>query len=355
MAFPPQPPPYAGPFALWSDQWRLQQGGPRRATYALAGVHPIARFLNQEIAEHFLSQMPLEPVPVGGSLHLFRDGIRPVYDDPSHSAGGHYKMTVQSLEIAMRCWGRLACAFMVGLGAHCHCVTGVTYWRAHQTRGFKVWLSADDKPLVAAVRGAIQATLSGNEIHHLKFSPHKYILRNQSVAAAAPTTSAPPSHAGNPPPPPTPWPTGPLTTAAAAPPVSGPRAGADPLGRSEVPCAAFFPIHQSVHFAPTALSTPAATPVVLRGKRPSDASTADSIDSIGRTNSDASTSSGPAHAASLALYTRLATDPGTAERPALPHRSETSPEGPTPSEMMRQWSDLFAAHCADIDHHASWP
>jgi hypothetical protein len=158
------------------DHWRLQRSSDG-SSYTLADedVVPIAAIPTAEGTEAVLAQRPTTCVPSVGSLHLFRGGIRPVYTDPHHVQGGHYKMQAVTAGVAPRCWARLTHAFTHGEWPHGHAVTGVTYMRAHQTLGFKVWLSdLQDK---GALRNDILATLSPHhEIQYLKFSPHKYIL-----------------------------------------------------------------------------------------------------------------------------------------------------------------------------------
>jgi hypothetical protein len=160
-----------GQFALWSDLWSLQ-----RAVYTLSQVQLVATFASAEEAKERLWQLPLAEVPVGGSLHIFREGVRPLYDDPHHVTGGHFKMQALTLDVAERCWHELTDAFVGGVFPHGEYVTGVTYMRAHQTRGLKVWLSvANNRPMLSALRMNLR-TMLNDEVSNLKFSPHKYVL-----------------------------------------------------------------------------------------------------------------------------------------------------------------------------------
>jgi len=167
---PPGPVAAETPFVLWRDQWVLEG-----STYSLSQVEHVATLPTAQEAGATLFTISLKAVPVGGSLHLFRDGVRPVYDDPNHLTGGHFKMQAPTMEIAQRAWRRLAGLFVAGHLPEGKHVTGVTFMRAHQTRGLKVWLSVTYQHVRSALRDGLRTILKG-EIGNIKFSPHRYIV-----------------------------------------------------------------------------------------------------------------------------------------------------------------------------------
>lgn len=114
------------------------------------------------------------------SLHIFKAGIRPQYDDPQNASGGHFKMkpfTVDAAHVTLRL---LSMALIDGDFPNSDAVNGVTIAKKAKSSLIKVWVADSlDLPVIAAL-----AAWFDDRVDHLcgrrLFSPHKYILKTFS-------------------------------------------------------------------------------------------------------------------------------------------------------------------------------
>eukprot|EP00667_Euglena_gracilis_P003817 EG_transcript_3831 len=174
-------------FILWSDTWDLTDG-----RYTLNGFQKLITCHDPEALTRIIRGLDLSVIPNGGSLHLFRDGVEPVYDHPANAAGGHFKMQATSVQAAGDVWALLAEYFLAGLLPRCAGVNGVTYMRTLNTRGLKLWMRDSlDKAAVRELRLFLQS-LQNNQADfvNLKFCPHKYILKTLQSQQKALTASS---------------------------------------------------------------------------------------------------------------------------------------------------------------------
>eukprot|EP00667_Euglena_gracilis_P016149 EG_transcript_16865 len=173
-------------FALWSDTWDLKDGH-----YTLNGIQQLITCNDPEALARIIHGLDLSVIPNGASLHVFREGVEPLYDHPANTPGGHFKMQATSVKAAGDVWALLAEHLLAGQLPCSGSVNGVTYMRTLNTRGIKLWMcDAMDKEAVREMRLFLQG-LQNNQIDfvNLKFCPHKYILKTLHSQQKAPTAS----------------------------------------------------------------------------------------------------------------------------------------------------------------------
>eukprot|EP00668_Euglena_longa_P002833 GGOE01003314.1.p1 GENE.GGOE01003314.1~~GGOE01003314.1.p1 ORF type:complete len:401 (-),score=96.81 GGOE01003314.1:615-1775(-) len=160
-------------FVLWSDRWEFHNG-----RYKLSAIHQVATFKNPAGLQRATTQFSTNKVPLGCSLHVFKQGIPPVYDHPKNCSGGHFKLQAVVAQSANELWAQLTEFFVTGQFPHQNYVNGITYMKKQHARGLKVWLSKSlDNRLVSDVKKFIQSHLPPQQFINFKFCPHKYILQ----------------------------------------------------------------------------------------------------------------------------------------------------------------------------------
>jgi len=160
-------------FVLWSDRWEFNNG-----RYKLSAIHQVATFTNAAGFQRATDQFSTSKVPLGCSLHVFKQGVPPVYDHPKNCSGGHFKLQAVQPQSANELWGLLTEFFINGQMPHPNHINGITYMKKQHARGLKVWLSKSlDNRLVTDVKKFIQSHLPPQQFINFKFCPHKYILQ----------------------------------------------------------------------------------------------------------------------------------------------------------------------------------
>ena len=99
--------------------------------------------------------------PQNGSLHVFREGIAPEYDDPSNRTGGLFKLTLQASSCAVDAFAALSDSFVLGRLPHHSAVNGVTFAKKGTSCGLKVWVGSRQKHVVAHVQEWFTNELNG--------------------------------------------------------------------------------------------------------------------------------------------------------------------------------------------------
>ena len=99
--------------------------------------------------------------PQNGSLHIFREGIAPEYNDPSNRNGGLFKITLQAPSCAALAFTALCSSFALGHLPHYMAVNGVTFAQKGTSCGLKVWVGVRTKQMVAQIQEWLTKALDG--------------------------------------------------------------------------------------------------------------------------------------------------------------------------------------------------
>eukprot|EP00668_Euglena_longa_P014747 GGOE01018766.1.p1 GENE.GGOE01018766.1~~GGOE01018766.1.p1 ORF type:complete len:393 (-),score=42.18 GGOE01018766.1:343-1485(-) len=114
------------------------------------------------------------------SLHIFKRGVKPQYDDPQNSNGGHFKMKPFTVDAAHLTLKALSTAFINEEFPNHAAVNGLTIAKKAKSSLIKVWMTDSlNQPVIVAMNEWFDENvdhLCGRRL----FSPHKYILKTFS-------------------------------------------------------------------------------------------------------------------------------------------------------------------------------
>ena len=128
-----------------------------------------------------------------GSLHIFRDGVTPLYEDPKNSNGGLFKVTCDTVSGLHEALHKLSAAFILNRMPCSTSVNGLTLAKKQRTCMLKMWVqNSRNKATVDAIRGFINKVLQG-PLRRCQFCPTKYLLKtiSQRSDGALPPPSKP--------------------------------------------------------------------------------------------------------------------------------------------------------------------
>jgi len=162
--------PLSQPWCMWTSQWKGK---------------PNLQFLTrsdtvQSFWMCFNSKCPTS-LPDKSYLHIFREGISPLWEDPQNVGGGHFKLTSHSQECALRMWQSIVLNLIGGSLSTTsdQGVNGVSFVR-HTTGNnlIKVWVASSDKAAVERVRTTLVTMLNPSDYvsNKVTFVPHKLVL-----------------------------------------------------------------------------------------------------------------------------------------------------------------------------------
>eukprot|EP00906_Rhabdomonas_costata_P023802 RCo034283 len=179
----PPPPPSAGPTSIptapgvllwyfWTDTWKAVRGHAEQAQLRILEAHPMSEGLLDALQRH-------RPGLLGqySSLHVFREGIRPIYEDEVNRVGGHFKLSHSAEHNVELVW---LCVIQALTEGHIPgIIHGATVFRKqHGSFSIKVWLpDSQDKAHHAAVRQFLVDLLDRSWYSAIRFCPHRFILQ----------------------------------------------------------------------------------------------------------------------------------------------------------------------------------
>jgi len=155
---------------LWLSRWK------GKVTVQLKG-----RFDTIEGFWVSLNQHPVSNLRDKQHLHVFQDGIPPLWEDPANASGGHFKITARTYDATVAIWQSIVLHM---IGEQCPTdvfVNGVLF--IFHTVGdsiVKVWVPTVDKAIVEMTKSFLEdAILSAGPsaaAERLVFVPHKLVL-----------------------------------------------------------------------------------------------------------------------------------------------------------------------------------
>ena len=117
-------------------------------------------------------------LPVNSDIHLFRDGIKPVWEDAANAAGGKWIIRLKK-GLVNRLWEHLALALVTG--ALDEQVCGVVVSVRYQEDILSVWnRSAADEEKKAELREAIKGALGLPASLQMEYKAHDASMKDNS-------------------------------------------------------------------------------------------------------------------------------------------------------------------------------
>eukprot|EP00667_Euglena_gracilis_P014059 EG_transcript_14547 len=170
---------------MWSSKWK---GKPN--------VQYLSRFDTvQAFWKNFKDHSPTS-IPDKSYLHVFKEGIAPLWEDPQNVNGGHFKLTTNTAESSLRMWQTIVLNLIGGLFPMENCVNGASIV-VHGVGNnlIKVWLSSADKDTVARTKSFLVDILDPQDYVNDKvtFVPHKLVLPSNNTRNSAGSSNVTPS------------------------------------------------------------------------------------------------------------------------------------------------------------------
>ena len=174
--------PLAEPLVLWSDEYKVVGTSTKNTCLKKSRCVDLQRLDVVTDWDQLWSVFAVRVAQTSsyGSLHIFRDGITPTYDDPHNSSGAIFKVTCNTVSATHEVLQSLTTAFILNR-IPCHrSVNGLTLAKKEKTCMLKVWIrQSRDKASVDAIQGFINAETKGLT-KNCQFCPTKYLLQTIS-------------------------------------------------------------------------------------------------------------------------------------------------------------------------------
>lgn len=160
--------PLSSTWTIWTSKWK---GKPN--------VQFLSRFDTvQTFWSNFKEYKP-ESLADKSYLHIFKDGIAPLWEDPQNVNGGHFKLTAITPESSLVMWQSIVLNMIGEQFPMNHCINGASIV-VHGVGNnlIKVWLTTSDKETVARAKAFLISILNSEDYltDKVTFVPHKLVL-----------------------------------------------------------------------------------------------------------------------------------------------------------------------------------
>eukprot|EP00755_Sulcionema_specki_P031612 Sspe_Gene.96960::Locus_70614_Transcript_2_2_Confidence_0.667_Length_1472::g.96960::m.96960/K03259/EIF4E; translation initiation factor 4E len=180
----------ANSWTFWIDTWERKPGDvrPVQQLEEVKTIRTIKDFWN------CFNNLELSNIHVGCSLHLFKCGIRPTWEDDQNIGGGHFKMVVKDPELRGKVWLDLSLALV---GEHFHysdCVCGAGVTIKEYGSAISLWIRTRDPALRDMVQHQLVKLVGENtkivfKANHTKLEETSGERRLSLTSALPPTPS----------------------------------------------------------------------------------------------------------------------------------------------------------------------
>lgn len=155
-------------WTFWVDSWDKGAGPEGEAVQRLEEVGSFTTINN---FWSLFNNLPLAKIPCGTSLHMFKGGIRPTWEDEHNANGGHLRVVVKEDSAAGRAWLDLTLALVGDQFESCDHLCGVGATKKDYGTALCLWLSSRDPALRDMVSNQL-AQMVGAGAQPV-FKPHK--------------------------------------------------------------------------------------------------------------------------------------------------------------------------------------
>ena len=147
-------------YCFWRDNYKVVMRTRRRKTSQRTELLLLGCVTSWDTYQANVIKYMAE-TPQNGSLHIFREGIAPEYNDPSNQNGGLFKITLRASSCAALAFTALCSSFALGHLPHHMAVNGVTFAQKGTSCGLKVWVGVRTKQMVAHIQEWLTKALDG--------------------------------------------------------------------------------------------------------------------------------------------------------------------------------------------------
>lgn len=114
-------------------------------------------------------------------LHIFKDGVAPLWEDPQNVNGGHFKLTAVASEGSLAMWQSIVLHMIGEQFPNNTCINGASIVvHGIGNNLVKVWLTTTDRDTVARTKAFLMSILNPEDYitGKVTFVPHKLVLPN---------------------------------------------------------------------------------------------------------------------------------------------------------------------------------
>eukprot|EP00670_Eutreptiella_braarudii_P014926 CAMPEP_0174328976 /NCGR_PEP_ID=MMETSP0810-20121108/15513_1 /TAXON_ID=73025 ORGANISM="Eutreptiella gymnastica-like, Strain CCMP1594" /NCGR_SAMPLE_ID=MMETSP0810 /ASSEMBLY_ACC=CAM_ASM_000659 /LENGTH=374 /DNA_ID=CAMNT_0015443277 /DNA_START=27 /DNA_END=1148 /DNA_ORIENTATION=+ len=160
-------------WCFWRDLWNVENGKAQMSEL----VYLDCASFEQDFT-NLQQSISIDTLSPHASGHIFRQGIRPAYQDPANRSGGHWRIGATNSQSADALWQRLATAVIQDEFPNEAGLCGMTLMRKQRGRfALRVWFNSCANESVKAAKAFLGGALNKSDYTGIKFCPHKYILQ----------------------------------------------------------------------------------------------------------------------------------------------------------------------------------
>jgi|Transcript_111814 hypothetical protein len=116
-------------------------------------------------------------------LHIMKEGIAPMWEDPNNSTGGHFKIIAVTQETSWYVWEAIVLRMIGALFPDNNLINGASIVvHSHGSNLIKLWLSTTNKSLVQMTKATLVSALdpAHYQTDRITFVPHKLVIKGSS-------------------------------------------------------------------------------------------------------------------------------------------------------------------------------
>eukprot|EP00670_Eutreptiella_braarudii_P011186 CAMPEP_0174322686 /NCGR_PEP_ID=MMETSP0810-20121108/11192_1 /TAXON_ID=73025 ORGANISM="Eutreptiella gymnastica-like, Strain CCMP1594" /NCGR_SAMPLE_ID=MMETSP0810 /ASSEMBLY_ACC=CAM_ASM_000659 /LENGTH=394 /DNA_ID=CAMNT_0015434635 /DNA_START=39 /DNA_END=1220 /DNA_ORIENTATION=+ len=174
-------------------------------TSSMRGAPEVTRREQFDTMEAFWDLLPnhsVSELPDKTCLHVFKDDIQPLWEDPKNLCGGHFKITAKTQPHSESMWLDVVMNLLGEQFPHRELVNGVSIMANKVGNNLvKIWIAVVKRPVVHALREFIRATLKDEDYfaEDVRLVPHKLVVKGAGKKIPGVTPEAAPESMATPP------------------------------------------------------------------------------------------------------------------------------------------------------------
>eukprot|EP00759_Apiculatamorpha_spiralis_P021569 PhF_6_TR26280/c0_g1_i1/m.37648 len=145
-------------WVFWLDEWHTAGTEVTQVATKMCSVSTPREFWSQ------MDKLPSTQVPAMSSLHIFREGVSPTWEDAANAHGGHFRIRDLTCQDMAHHWVQVAMALVGGHYTHSDKITGVTFSNKKNFAMVSLWLTTSAHETLLAVRDDVVKILSPRDI-----------------------------------------------------------------------------------------------------------------------------------------------------------------------------------------------
>eukprot|EP00996_Jenningsia_fusiforme_P004548 NODE_5383_length_682_cov_71.289100_g5009_i0.p1 GENE.NODE_5383_length_682_cov_71.289100_g5009_i0~~NODE_5383_length_682_cov_71.289100_g5009_i0.p1 ORF type:complete len:202 (+),score=24.97 NODE_5383_length_682_cov_71.289100_g5009_i0:92-607(+) len=156
--------PLENAWRFWIASWKVERMDPYPTFSSI-----------QSFWENFNLLFEHDP-PSDSHIHLFKEGVQPLWEDSQNQGGGTLKIIPTSSAVAVQLWTRLILLTVGEQLAGADILNGISVLSGKYSV-LKVWCSTTDAEKIADLRTSLSELLGKEFFRTVTFFPHKLVLR----------------------------------------------------------------------------------------------------------------------------------------------------------------------------------